>query len=334
MSALQIAWFVLIGVLLAGYVILDGYDLGVGFWHLLSRSPEERKALRNAILPYWDANEVWLITAGGALFAAFPMVYATVFSGFYLPLMLVVFGLIFRAVSLEFIAHAESPKMLRLWEWAFGIGSALPALLFGVAMGNILRGLPMDAQGNYTGTFFDLLNPYSLLVGLAGFALFAMHGALWIQMTQKGEWAENAQWRALGSFAAFAVLIIASRVASMFVASGGLSHRHPRLIPVVLFYSAAAAFAGVVTSAHVDKGKQAFLSSCAGIVLLFVGLGAALFPNFVPALGRGESLTLANSSSSELTLGIMLGVAAVGMVIVLAYTIWVRKQFRGGGADY
>lgn len=329
MSELQIAWFVLIGVLITGYVILDGYDLGVGFWHLLSRSAEERKALRTSILPYWDANEVWLLTAGGALFAAFPAVYATVFSAFYLPLMLVVFALIFRAASLEFCAHAGSPRILRFWEWAFGIGSTLPMLLFGEAMGNILRGLPMDSQGNYTGTFCDLLNPYSLLIGAAGFALFAMHGALWIQMTQSGELAERARTRARGGLVVLALLLIASMSATLrYGASPELGRLLVFLIPVAIVL--ALLWGLVVRNAR----KAGFVASSALMVLLLAALGTYLFPNFVPALGGGESLTVANSSSSELTLGIMFGVAAVGMVLVLGYTIWVRKQFRGGSVHY
>lgn len=329
MSALQIAWFVLVGVLLAGYVILDGYDLGVGFWHMLSRSPEERKALRTSILPYWDANEVWLITAGGALFAAFPAVYATVFSGFYLPLMLVVFSLIFRAASLEFTAHAGSPRMLRFWEWAFGIGSALPMLLFGVAMGNILRGLPMDAQGNHTGTFFDLLNPYSLLIGVAGFALFAMHGALWIQMTQKDELAAKARRWASWSGAALFVLTLAS----MYVSLGNVAPSKPGVVQA-LFVPVLGMMSLILAINNCDLKVSAFVQSSLMIVFLFATLGAALFPNFVPARGEGESLTIANSSSSELTLGIMFGVAIVGMAVMLGYTIWVRRQFRGGSVEY
>ncbi len=328
MSELQIAWFVLIGVLITGYVILDGYDLGVGFWHLLSRSAEERKALRASILPYWDANEVWLLTAGGALFAAFPAVYATVFSAFYLPLMVVVFALIFRAASLEFCSYAVSRKMLRFWEWTFGIGSTLPMLLFGVAMGNILRGLPMDSQGNYQGTFLDLLNPYSLLIGIAGFALFAMHGALFVQMTQIGELAEKARRWALLGFAALALLLVSSAMVTLHLHSG-LVYRALLIHPSAFF-----AFGFGASFSFYRRARQAFLASCVGIILLMATIATALFPNFVPARGGGESLTIANSSSSELTLGIMFGVAGVGMIAVLIYTIWVRKQFRGGSVEY
>lgn len=335
MSILQIAWFVLIGVLLAGYVILDGYDLGVGFWHLLSRSESERKVLRRAIAPYWDANEVWLITAGGALFAAFPMVYATVFSGFYLALMLVVFALIFRAVSIEFVEHAPSPGTKRFWEVAFGLGSALPALLFGVAMGNVLRGLPMDASGNYTGTFLDLLNPYSLLIGLTGFALFASHGQLFPLMRANTPPEECAIKRSQRSFGAYYLLLMVS-VAATIATQPHLMTSFAAM-PVLLAFPFFALMGGPVIAIFIGQLKfgRAFTASCVSIVLLFATLAAALFPNFVPALGgKGKALTIANSSSSPLTLGIMLGVAVIGMVVVLVYTIWVRRAFRGGSVEY
>jgi len=177
MSFLQVAWYFLIGLFLLVYAILDGFDLGVGFWYLFAKKEDHRRLLLNAIGPVWDGNEVWLLTGGAAIFAAFPQIYATVFSGFYLALMLVIFGLIFRAVSIEFRDKGESPGWRNFWGAAFGIGSILAALLFGVAVGNILRGLPLDEHGNFTGTFFTLLNPYALLIGLLGFVMFATHGA-------------------------------------------------------------------------------------------------------------------------------------------------------------
>lgn len=335
MSALQITWFALIAVLLAGYVILDGYDLGIGFWHLISRSATERKVLRRAIAPYWDANEVWLITAGGALFAAFPMVYATVFSGFYLALLLVVFALIFRAVSIEFVEHASSPRMKRFWEVAFGLGSSLPALLFGVAMGNILRGLPLDAKGNYTGTFFDLLNPYALLIGVTGFALFAMHGALFVQLGPNEGIRMRARKHALWSGIAYAVLIVACAITTYATTPRLFEHFRHSIWPCAAL---AVTLVWLLQSMHLNRiehPKPAFLFSCASIALLFATLAAALFPNFVPSRnGTGPSLTLANSSSSPLTLAIMLGVALVGMVVVVGYTIWVRRTFRGETVEY
>jgi len=183
---LQTVWFLLITVLLIGYAVLDGFDLGVGVLHLLARSEQERRLHINAIAPVWDGNEVWLLTAGGALFAAFPPVYATVFSGLYLALVLVLLALIFRAVAMEFRGKVDSPGWRRAWDWAFGLGSLLPAVLFGVAFGNVVRGLPIDADGRYTGSFFDLLNPYALAVGVLSLALFVVHGALYLAVRTDG----------------------------------------------------------------------------------------------------------------------------------------------------
>ena len=183
---LNTIWFWLIGVLIIGYAILDGFDFGVGILSLFSRFENERRIHFNAIGPVWDGNEVWLLTGGGALFAAFPAVYAMVFSGFYIALMLLLAALIFRAVSFEFRNKVDSPAWRRLWDWAFGLGSLLPALLFGVVIGNILHGVPIDTNGNYLGTFIGLLNPYSLGVGFLSLVLFTMHGAIYLATKSDG----------------------------------------------------------------------------------------------------------------------------------------------------
>src|SRR5664280_1947792 len=178
---LQVIWFVLVGVLLAGYAVLDGFDLGVGaLYPFLGKSEADKAVLRTSIGPVWDGNEVWLLTGGGALFAAFPAVYAMTFSGFYLAIMLVLFGLILRAVSLEF-RHRDS-SWSRVWDGAFFLGSLLPSILVGCALGNVIRGVPMDTNGDYTGTFLQLLNPYSLLVAVTGLFLIVTHGAAWVAL--------------------------------------------------------------------------------------------------------------------------------------------------------
>ncbi len=215
MLDLQTIWFLLIGVLLVGYAILDGFDLGVGMLHLfVAKTDHERRIVANAVGPVWDGNEVWLLTGGGAIFAAFPGVYATVFSGFYLALMLVLAALIFRAVSLEFRSKEASPRWRASWDWAFALGSALPALLFGVAIGNILRGLPLNAEGDFTGTFLSLLNPFALLVGLLSTAMFLMQGGAWLLLKTEGEVAARARRAALGAWTAFAVLWVVATIAA------------------------------------------------------------------------------------------------------------------------
>jgi cytochrome bd ubiquinol oxidase subunit II len=185
---LNTVWFVLVGALFTGYVILDGFDLGVGVLHLFAaRRDEERRVFLNAIGPVWDGNEVWLVTGGGALFAAFPAVYATVFSGFYLAFMALLCALIFRAVAIEFRSKHPSPRWRALWDASFALGSFGSALLIGIAMGNIVRGVPIDARGEFAGTFPGLLQPYALLMGVTTVALFAMHGAIYLVLKTEGE---------------------------------------------------------------------------------------------------------------------------------------------------
>jgi cytochrome d ubiquinol oxidase subunit II len=183
---LNTIWFILIGVLLTGYAILDGFDLGVGALHLFTKEDIDRRILINAIGPVWDGNEVWLVTGGGALFAAFPDVYATVFSGFYIPFMLLLFVLIFRAVAIEFRSKRESKRWRSMWDKAFSFSSFFIAFLMGVALGNIIVGIPVDSTKEYVGGLFNLLNPYSILIGITTVALFMMHGAIYLVMKTEG----------------------------------------------------------------------------------------------------------------------------------------------------
>jgi cytochrome d ubiquinol oxidase subunit II len=330
MTWLQITWFVLIVVLIAGYAVLDGFDLGVGFWHLLSRGDRERRILLNAIGPVWDGNEVWLLTGGGAIFAAFPPVYATVFSGLYLALMLVLTGLIFRAVSLEFRSKVESPRWRAAWDVAFSVGSIIPALLFGVAVGNIMRGLALDGSGNHTGTFLDLLNPYSLVTGLTGLAMMATHGALYLVIKTEGELALRARrWAAMAGIPYIALFL--ALTAWTFLG-------HPRLLanhlafPVlfVLPVLALAGMVGALLALRARRDVMAFLASCVSTVALLATAAASLFPHMVPSLGDPSlGLTIYNSSSSQRTLTVMLVLAAVGVPVVLGYTAWAYRTFRG-----
>lgn len=191
LTDLQIIWFILVGVLFSGYAILDGFDLGTGALQLFIKGDENRRLTLNAVGPVWDGNEVWLITGGGALFAAFPYVYASVFSGFYLAFMLLLLTLIFRAVSIEFRSKQPMKWWRRGWDTTFSISSLLAALLIGVAMGNVTKGIPLDDQGNFTGTFLSLLNPYSVLLGLTTVALFAMHGGIYLLMKTQGSLQEQ-----------------------------------------------------------------------------------------------------------------------------------------------
>lgn len=333
MNALQVVWFVLIGILLAGYMILDGSDLGIGFWHIFKA--DNRKALRGLIAPFWDANEVWILTAGGALFAAFPGVYATIFSGFYLPLMLVVFALIFRAVSFEFSSHEISNPWRSFWEYGFSIGSILPAVLFGLAMGNVLNGIPMDSTMNFTGTFLSLLNPYSLLVGITGFTLFAAHSALYIQQSQNENLKRDGMTWAIIAWPVYFLLFLITIITTIITQPHLL--RNFQMIPalwILPILSILAIIAGTILNA-LRQSYYAYITSCISIVTIIATLGTALFPSFIIGPGgSGESLTIVNSSSSPLTLEIMLIVAITGMALVIGYTIWVRIIFRGKETSY
>ncbi|MFH1010111.1 MAG: cytochrome d ubiquinol oxidase subunit II [bacterium] len=330
MSALQVTWFFLIGLLLTVYAILDGFDLGAGIWHLFAKKDEHRRLTLNAIGPVWDGNEVWLLTGGGALFAAFPHVYATVFSGLYLALMLVLFALIFRAVSIEFRSKRPSTCWRSTWDIAFSIGSILPALLFGVAVGNILRGLPLDESKNFTGSFFDLLNPYALLIGLLGFAMLATHGALYLALKTEGELAERAKRWGRNAWLAYLVLFVLTGVVTILSQPQLL--RNYAALPVLWILPLFALVTILAIAIFRRKGSdgKAFLASSLSIAGLCAIVAADLFPNLVPALGNPEwSLTVMNSSSSSLTLGTMLILALVGMPIVIGYTIWIYRTFRG-----
>lgn len=339
MIDLNTAWFILVAVLIAGYGILDGFDLGVGVLHLFTRSEHERRISMNAIGPVWDGNEVWLLTAGGALFAAFPPVYATVFSGFYLALMLLLAALIFRAVSLEFRGKVESARWKRTWDWAFGLGSVLPAVLFGVAVGNILRGVPINAAGDFAGTFLGLLNPYSLLMGCVTLALFTLHGALYLTLKTEGEHRERMAALIPSLWIAFVALYAAatgvSVVTSTFLFSGMASK--PLFWPFVLLLGVA--LAAVPLAARVGKYHVAFLASSTAIVSMVGLAGVSLFPRLVPSsIDLAYSLTAYNASSTPRTLTAMLVIAVIGMPLVIGYTVFIYRVFRGrvilGEASY
>jgi cytochrome d ubiquinol oxidase subunit II len=325
MTILQVTWFFLIGVLLTGYAILDGFDLGVGFWHLWTKKRDDRRRFLQAIGPVWDGNEVWLLTGGGAIFAAFPPVYASVFSGFYLALILVLLGLIFRAVSVEFRHQLHTPGWLRTWDLAFGLGSLLPALLFGVALGNIVRGLKLDEAGNYIGGFFALLNPYALLVGVTGLAMFATQGALYLALKTEGELYQQVRRWAAGAWVVYLVL---------FLVSGGWSlsayQRGSLVLPLLASLVALVAIVGIRIFSGAGADGKAFVSSSLSIAAIFGAVGATIFPHLVPASNDPAlGLTVYNSSSSQVTLTTMLIVALIGMPLVVAYTIWVYRIFRG-----
>ncbi len=325
MEFLQVSWFVLIAVLLLGYSILDGFDLGIAsLAPYLAKNEKERRVLFNTVGPFWDGNEVWLLTGGGALFAAFPSVYATVFSGFYLALMLVLFALIFRAVSLEFWLYDESWR--KLWYWAFVIGSFLPALLYGVALGNVIVGIPLDANHDFTGNFFTLLRPFPLACGLVGLTGALLQGSTFAAKKSEGEVQARARHMTPLLANILQVLFILTLIIGIFTIDG-LASRWALWLFVLL------TLAGTLLVSKANKSKnddKSFLYSSLTHVGLWGTAASALFPNLVragndPAL----SMTVYNSSSSQLSLTVMLIIALIGMPIVIGYTIYVYRAFKG-----
>ncbi len=327
---LNTIWFVLVGVLIAGYAILDGFDLGVGVLHLFARTEEERRIHINAIGPVWDGNEVWLLTGGGALFAAFPAVYATVFSGFYLALMLVLVALILRAVSFEFRGKVDAPAWRRFWDWAFGLGSLVPALVFGVAVGNLLRGLPFDADGNLQVTLLDLLNPYALAIGLLSLAMFLMHGATYLTLKTGGALQDRMAVLAGRLWVAFVVMFVLASAATFGAAPWIFREAGPAPLTWVCFLLLIGAEYALPVSLKERRFGRAFLASSVSIAAQ-IGLAAvALFPRLVPARpDLARSLTIYNAASTPRTLTTMLVIALIGMPFVVAYTAVIYRVFKG-----
>lgn len=323
MIGLQVAWFILIFVLLTGYAILDGFDLGIGSWYFLSKDKKHRDRFIDSIGPFWDGNEVWLLTGGGAVFAAFPPVYATTFSGFYLAMMLVIYSLIFRATAIEFRSKIQDPSWIKLWDISFVIGSTLPTVLFGVAVGNIVRGIPMNEIGDYTGTFLQLLNPYAVGVGLASYIMFAFHGACFTHYRTSGELKENS----LGWMKKSWVVYLVLQTTMIIWTLTSVSHNS---IAVSIAVGVVAILSTITSRLLIKFGHdlKVFISSSIGIALNMLFVAVSLFPNLVPSIGDDAmSLTIYNSSSSKLSLTVMLVMALIGMPLVIGYTAYLYKLF-------
>lgn len=324
----QIIWFVLWGVLWAVYFMLDGFVLGAGTLHyLLGKSDGDRRVLINIIGPVWDGNEVWLVTAGGATFAAFPTTYALMFSYLYTALLLLLFALIIRGVSYEFRGKEEGAGWKKGWDAAIFIGNFLPALLFGVAFGNIFAGLPMDAAG-YHGSLLSLLNPYGLLTGILFVMLFVVHGALYASVKTRGDLQARSAAMAKKLWPALLVVAVAFLGYTNFATKlydNYLSHPVLLIVPLL----AVASLLGIRFFMAKEKLLIAFASSCLTI-LMVVGTGVTgLFPNLIPSsMDTAYSLTIFNSSSSPYTLKIMTVVAFIFVPIVILYKIWVYRIFR------
>ncbi len=327
---LNTVWFLLVGVLFAGYAILDGFDLGVGALSLFARDDNEQRIHINAIGPVWDGNEVWLLTGGGALFAAFPPVYATVFSSFYIALMLLLAALIFRAVSMEFRGKVDCPVWRRLFDWMFGIGSLLPALLLGVALGNILRGIPLNETYTFTGSFLGLLNPYAILIGLLTLSLFIMHGAIYMAIKTVGDLQSRMQGWANGAWMTSVILYVLATISTFFAAPFLFDGILSKWSFWVVFLPMLGAIAYLPVTIKAARYGIAFLASSVMIAGTLGLTGVSLYPRMVPSLTNLDySLTVYAHSSTPLTLKVMLVIALIGMPMVIAYTAVIYYIFRG-----
>ncbi len=323
---LQILWFILIAVLWIGFFFLEGFDFGVGMLlPFLGRKDEERRAIINTIGPTWDGNEVWLLTAGGAMFAAFPHWYATMFSGFYLALFLLLVGLILRGISFEYRSKDANPKWRSRFDWMIAIGSFLSALLLGAAFANLARGVPIDQNMMFTGNLFTLLNPYGLLGGVTTVVIFLLHGANFLGLKLEGELRERVNGYAKKLWIAASVLYV---VLGAFTYAAGFWARgivNPGIVPI------AAVIALFAAGYFINQKREgwAFIMVALNIVLTQVTFFSMTFPNvMLSTLNPAWSLTIYNASSSQYTLTIMSIVALIFVPIVLAYQGWTYWMFR------
>ncbi|OGO38125.1 MAG: cytochrome d ubiquinol oxidase subunit II [Chloroflexi bacterium RBG_16_57_11] len=330
---LNTLWFVLIAVLYIGFFVLEGFDFGVGILlPFLSRDKDpqavdgKRRLMINAIGPHWDGNEVWLLTAGGATFAAFPQWYATMFSGFYLALFLLLLALIGRGVAFEYRSKDANPRWRNLWDWLIFLGSAIPALLLGVAFGNLVRGVPIDAEMNYVGGFFNLLNPYALFAGVATLLLFTLHGAIFLSLKTDGEIMEKAQATARRLWLVVVLVLLALLAATYFATD--IYQRlgfNPGVVPLTGMVSI------LLTGFFLRKMRQgwAFVTTALAIAFSLVTAFLILYPRvMISSINLLYSLTIYNASSSPYTLQVMTVVAIIFVPLVLVYQGWSYWVFR------
>ena len=324
-------WFLLFIVIIAGYLILDGFDMGVGILHLaLARTDTERRTLLNSIGPVWDGNEVWLILGGGVLFAIFPFAYASLFSGFYLAFMLVLVVLIFRAVTLEFRSQRPGRTWRSAWDASFFVSSLLLALLLGVAFGAILGGVPLGADGEIETNLIELLTPYALLIGVTTVAMFAMHGAIYLIMkTEDDVQARAKRWLPF-LMGGFVVLNTLGVIFSIALDLPYTERYLEEVWPVVFPAAALAAMGAVWYLVQQARYFPAFVASSLMILLLIVAAGYGMHPNLiVSSIDSAYNLTIYNAASEANTLTVALVIALIGMPFVLLYTSGVYYVFRG-----
>jgi len=323
-------WFLVVGAVFTGYAILDGFDLGAGALHLFFKKEESRRTALNAIGPVWDGNEVWLVIGGGALFAGFPEVYATIFSAFYIPFMLFLTVLILRAIAIEFRSKENMLWWRKTWDIIYSISSILIAVLLGVVLGNVMQGIPINKNFEYEGGFFNLLNPYALITGVTVLALFMMHGATYLIMKTENRLHTKLKVLAKNTSRFFVISYITLTMATLIYLPQTADKF--RLNPWLFVIPVVTVLTIINTRRLLEKGVyfKAFLSSALTSALLLITVTLNLFPNIVVStIDPAYNITVYNGASSQKSLGIMLTIAAIGVPLVAAYTIFVFWTFRG-----
>lgn len=330
-SSLEFVWFSIFVVLLTGYAILDGFDLGVGMLHLFAKKDIERRVMLNSIGPVWDGNEVWLVTAGGALFAGFPEIYATLFSAFYVPSMILLAGLIFRAIAIEFRSKEKMTWWRWTWDIAFSLASLIISFVLGLAIGNLIHGIKLDAHMEYAGTLEDLLHPYAFLVGFFTITLFLMHGAIYILMKTEGELHDKMRPRAVGCIILFIITYAITTMATLIYEPHMIEALRDRPIFFLFTIINILAVANIPREIYHGNDGRAFISSCVNIICLFFLYAIGTYPNVIRSIDKPDllSITIYNGASSPLTLKILFIFAFIGMPLVISYTILIYYIFRG-----
>jgi len=360
-ESLKLIWWLLVGVLLVGFAIMDGHDMGVGtLLPFVGKDDTERRVVINTVGPHWDGNQVWFITGGGAIFAAWPLVYATAFSGFYWAMLAVLWALFFRPVGFDYRSKISNPTWRKTWDWGLFVGGAVPPLIFGVAFGNLFQGVPFSFDDHlvstYSGSFWALLNPFALLCGVVSTAMITFHGAIYLVHRTQGE----IQWRALRAAGFFGGLMVLSFVAAgiwlwmgipgyviqsaveggalpnplakTVVREAGAWFANYRIYPATLLLPALGIVGVFAAQALARSGRSmaAFWASALAIVGVIGTAGAALFPFIMPSsLDPRASLTVWDSVSSQLTLNIMLWATLIFMPIIILYTSWAYRVMGG-----
>ncbi|MEM9527684.1 MAG: cytochrome d ubiquinol oxidase subunit II, partial [Bacteroidota bacterium] len=323
-------WFLVVGAVFTGYGILDGFDLGAGAWHLFFRKEQSRRIALNAVGPVWDGNEVWLVIGGGTLFAGFPVVYGSLFSAMYIPLMLFLFMLIFRAISIEFRSKETMKWWRQLWDISYSFSSTMLAFLLGVVLGNVLLGMPLDANHEFTGSWLSFLNPYAILVGVTTLSLFMMHGAIYLTMKTEGRLFAKVNRLLQRSIIVFVLLFVITTIVTLIY----LPHLSDGLKGNIALFGipllAVLAIANVPRLVSKEKYLRAFIFSALTVGLLLMTVAVELYPVIImDSSGAGNDITVYNGVASNKSLGIMLTFVAIGGPLAVGYTAFVYKTFWG-----